>query len=274
MHISYAFSNDIKRTSLTFNSQLMFEILILSIIQGVTEFIPVSSSSHLILISEYLNFEVQSLSIDVSLHIGSFIAILTYFHKEISNFVENKLLFLKIFISSIPVMIIGYILVKYNIIDELRNIKIIAFATLIFGALLYISDKYKLQNNIEHNFTFKSAIIIGVFQVLSLIPGVSRSGITITAARLLNFNRLDSAKISFLLSIPTLGAVSIFGVQEIINSPNIGFSILNIVTIFFSFIFSLITIKYFLKFVKNFSLKYFVIYRIFLGFVLIILAYL
>ena len=274
MHISYAFSNDIKRTSLTFNSQLMFEILILSIIQGVTEFIPVSSSSHLILISEYLNFEVQSLSIDVSLHIGSFIAILTYFHKEISNFVENKLLFLKIFISSIPVMIMGYILVKYNIIDELRNIKIIAFATLIFGALLYISDKYKLQNNIEHNFTFKSAIIIGVFQVLSLIPGVSRSGITITAARLLNFNRLDSAKISFLLSIPTLGAVSIFGVQEIINSPNIGFSILNIVTIFFSFIFSLITIKYFLKFVKNFSLKYFVIYRIFLGFVLIILAYL
>ena len=274
MHISYAFANDIKRTSFTFNSQLMFEVLILSIIQGVTEFIPVSSSSHLILISEYLNFEVQSLSIDVSLHIGSFIAILTYFHKEISNFVENKLLFLKIFISSIPVMIMGYILVKYNIIDELRNIKIIAFATLIFGALLYISDKYKLQNNIEHNFTFKSAIIIGVFQVLSLIPGVSRSGITITAARLLNFNRLDSAKISFLLSIPTLGAVSIFGVQEIINSPNIGFSILNIVTIFFSFIFSLITIKYFLKFVKNFSLKYFVIYRIFLGFVLIILAYL
>ena len=90
MHISYAFANDIKRTSFTFNSQLMFEVLILSIIQGVTEFIPVSSSSHLILISEYLNFEVQSLSIDVSLHIGSFIAILTYFHKEIYNFIEHE----------------------------------------------------------------------------------------------------------------------------------------------------------------------------------------
>ena len=274
MHISYAFANDIKRTSFTFNSQLMFEVLILSIIQGVTEFIPVSSSSHLILISEYLNFEVQSLSIDVSLHIGSFIAILTYFHKEIYNFIENKLLFLKIFISSIPVMIMGYILVKYNLIDELRNIKIIAFTTLIFGVLLYISDKYKLQNNIENNFTFKSAIIIGIFQILSLIPGVSRSGITITAARLLNFNRLDSAKISFLLSIPTLGAVSIFGIKEIINSPNLDFSFLNFVAIFCSFLISLITIKFFLKFVKKFDLKYFVVYRITLGIVILIFAYL
>ena len=274
MHISYAFANDIKRTSFTFNSQLMFEVLILSIIQGVTEFIPVSSSSHLILISEYLNFEVQSLSIDVSLHIGSFIAILTYFHKEIYNFLENKLLFFKIFISSIPVMVMGYILVKYNIIDELRNIKIIAFTTLIFGVLLYISDKYKLYNDIENNFTLKSAIIIGVFQILSLIPGVSRSGITITAARLLNFNRLDSAKISFLLSIPTLGAVSVFGIKEIINSPNLDFSILNFIAIFFSFLISLITIKFFLKFVKNFDLKYFVAYRILLGLILVFFAYL
>ncbi len=252
----------------------MFEILILSIIQGITEFIPISSSSHLILVSEYSNFNDQSLAIDVSLHIGSFFAILTHFHKEIFNFVENKLLFLKIFISSIPVMITGYILINYNLIDELRNTKIIAFTTLMFGFLLYISDRFKLQNDIENNFNFKSAIIIGVFQILSLIPGVSRSGITITAARLLNFKRLDSAKISFLLSIPTLGAVSIFGIREIINSPNIDFSILNILAIFFSFLFSLITIKYFLKFVKKFSLNFFVIYRIILGFVLMILVYL
>ena len=168
----------------------------------------------------------------------------------------------------------GYILVKYNLIDELRNIKIIAFTTLIFGVLLYISDKYKLQNNIENNFTFKSAIIIGIFQILSLIPGVSRSGITITAARLLNFNRLDSAKISFLLSIPTLGAVSIFGIKEIINSPNLDFSFLNFVAIFCSFLISLITIKFFLKFVKKFDLKYFVVYRITLGIVILIFAYL
>ena len=90
-------------------------------------------------------------------------------NEAIYNFIENKLLFLKIFISSIPVMIMGYILVKYNVIDELRNIKIIAFTTLIFGVLLYISDKYKLHNDIENNFTLKSAIIIGVFQILSLI---------------------------------------------------------------------------------------------------------
>ena len=101
----------------------MIEVFILSIIQGITEFLPVSSSSHLILISEYLNFQHQSISIDVSLHIGSFIAVITYFRKDIFNFIKNKDLFIKIIISSIPVMIAGYILVKLNLIDLLRNLR-------------------------------------------------------------------------------------------------------------------------------------------------------
>ena len=101
----------------------MFEIIILSLIQGITEFLPVSSSSHLIIFSEYINFESKSLSIDISLHIGSFLAVITYFNNEIRNFIINKDLFLKIFISSIPVMIVGFFLVKTNLITELRNIK-------------------------------------------------------------------------------------------------------------------------------------------------------
>ena len=113
----------------------MIEILILSLIQGVTEFLPISSSSHLILVSEYLSFKNQSLSIDVSLHIGSFVGVIYYFFEDIKNFYNNKVLFLKILFASLPVMFVGYILVETNIIETLRNIRIIAWTTIIFGIL-------------------------------------------------------------------------------------------------------------------------------------------
>ncbi len=252
----------------------MIEVLILSFVQGITEFLPISSSSHLILISKFINFQEQSLSIDVSLHIGSFIAVLVYFYKDILNFIENKKLFLKIIVSSIPVMLTGYLLIKTNLIQDLRSIKVIGWMTLIFGFLLYVSDKCKLNNNIKKDFNYKSALIIGLFQVISLVPGVSRSGVTLTAARLLNFKRYDSAKISFLLSIPTLGAVSAFGIINIINENDTIFSTLNLLSIFFSFLISFTTIKYFLEFLKKFSLNFFVIYRIILGIILLYFAYL
>ena len=252
----------------------MLEILILSFIQGVTEFLPVSSSSHLIIFSNYVNFEEQSLSIDVSLHIGSFFAVIFFFRKELINFIENKNLLFKVLISSVPIMIVGYFLVKTNYIEELRNFKIIGWTTLIFGILLYVSDKFKLDKNIDQNFDLKSVVFLGFMQVLSLIPGVSRSGITITAARMLNFNRFDAAKISFLLSIPTLAVVSAYGIKNIIFSENLNFSYLNILSIILSFIFSFFTIKYFLNFIRKTDLKIFVIYRIMLGILLIIYAYL
>ena len=252
----------------------MIEVLILSIVQGITEFLPISSSSHLIIISKFTNFQEQSLSIDVSMHIGSFLAVITYFKKEIFNFIENKELFYKILISSIPVLIIGFLLIQTNLIQEFRNIKVIGWMTLIFGILLYISDKFSLEKKIDSDFNFKSAIIIGIFQVTSLIPGASRSGVTITAARFLNFERYDSAKISFLLSIPTLGAITIFGLKNIILSESINLSVLNLTSVAFSFFFSIITIKYFLKYTKEFILNLFVIYRIILGFILLGLSYL
>ena len=252
----------------------MLEVFILSIIQGITEFLPVSSSSHLILISEYLNFQHQSISIDVSLHIGSFIAVITYFRKDIFNFIKNKDLFFKIIISSIPVMFIGFLLVQFELIYQLRNIKLIGWTTIIFGVFLYVSDKSKVNKKIKKEFTFKSAIFIGMLQIFSLIPGVSRSGVTITAARILEYDRLDSAKISFLLSIPTLAAVSIFGFKNLITSENIDFSILNLISILLSFIFSYVTIKFFLTFIRNFSLNLFVFYRIILGIFILIIAYL
>ena len=129
-----------------------------------------------------------------------------------------------------------------------------------------------MNNNIENNFNFKSAISIGMLQILSLIPGVSRSGIAITAARFLRFGRVEAAKISFLLSIPILGAVSIFGLKNILISENSLFTKTNLMAIFLSFSFSFITIKFFLNFLKKFNLNFFVLYRILLG--IIILLYL
>ena len=252
----------------------MIEILILSLVQGITEFLPISSSSHLILISKYLNFDSQGLSIDVSLHIGSFLAVIFYFYKDIINFYENKILFLKIFISSIPVMLVGFFLVKSGTVEKIRSIEIIAWTTLIFGFLLYISDKFELKKNIKNDFNLKSSIIIGLLQISSLIPGVSRSGIAITAARFLKFKRNDAAKISFLISIPILGAVSGYGFINILFTKNINFTIINLLAIILSFLFSFLTIKYFLKYIKKFNLNIFVYYRLLLGFILLMITYL
>ena len=251
----------------------MIEILILSLIQGVTEFLPISSSSHLIIASEYLKLE-KNLSIDVSLHIGSFLAVLVYFYKDVFNFYANKILFIKIVISSVPVMLTGVILVETNFIEKLRNIETIAWTTLVFGILLFISDKFKINKNIKKDFNLKSAVFIGIFQILALIPGVSRSGIAITAARFLKFDRVDSAKISFLISIPILGAVSIFGLKNIFFSGSYFVAKLNFFAIVFAFFFSLITIKYFLKYLNKFNLNIFAYYRFILGIILILLAYL
>ena len=136
-------------------------------------------------------------------------------------------------------MIVGFFLIESNYIEKIRNIETIAWTTIIFGILLYISDKFKLKNNLKDNFDLKSLLVIGFLQVLSLIPGVSRSGIAITAARFMKFNRFDAAKISFLLSIPIL-RVSIFGLKNILISDSHYFTKINILAIILSLYFPLL----------------------------------
>ena len=147
-----------------------FEIFLLSIIQGVSEFIPVSSAAHLILASSIYEFKNQSLLIDISLHLGSLMAILFYFKDDIFNFKKNKNLFYKIIIGTLPLIIFGYFLYSTNIIYQLRDIKVIAWATLFFGILIYIADKNKFLKKIDTDFTIRSVLIIGFFQVIALIP--------------------------------------------------------------------------------------------------------
>ena len=253
--------------------QDFIEILILSAIQGISEFLPISSSAHLILISNFYDFKTSSLLIDISLHLGSLFAIMFYFKKDLFDLKNNKKLLGLIIVGSIPLMIFGYILHSSDLIYFVRNVEIIAWTTLFFGLILYFSDQGKTEKNISKNLNLKSIIFIGIFQILALIPGVSRAGITITAARFLNYNRVDSTKISFLLSIPALIGASSLGITDALKET-LEISYLSIIAIVLSFLFSFITVKYFLKYVNNFSLNIFVIYRVFLGIILLLIIYL
>ena len=154
------------------------------------------------------------------------------------------------------------------------SFEIIGLMSLIFGILLYVSDRSKITKKIDTAFTNKSAIFIGFFQILALIPGVSRSGITITSGRLLGFNRFDSAKISFFLSIPTLAAASLLGIFNIYKEGSTELNFLAIIAVIFSFIFSYITIALFLKFIQKYSLNIFIIYRIILSLLILSMIYL
>jgi len=205
---------------------------------------------------------------------GSLIAIIFYFRNDLFNFFKNKDFLVKIIISTIPIIPIGYILFRSGLINDLRNLEIIGWSSLIFGVLLYLSDKTKIKKKINNDFNVKAAILIGLFQILALIPGVSRSGITIMAGRMSGFNRFDSAKISFFLSIPTLFAASFLGIYNIYKEGSDELNFLAIIAVIFSSIFSYITIALFLKFIKKFTLNIFVIYRVVLSIFILMIVYL
>ena len=252
--------------------QEFIEILILSVVQGISEFLPISSSAHLIIVSNLYDLKTSSLLIDISLHLGSLCAIIFFFKQDLFNLKHNQKLLTLIIIGSIPLIIFGYILHTTELIHFLRNIKIIAWTTFFFGIILFIADQRGMDQNMSTNLNTKSIILIGLFQVLALIPGVSRAGITMTAARYLRFNRVDSGKISFLLSIPALTGASFLGLKQVFNQPiEISYSI--IVAVIFSFLFSYITVKFFLNYINKFSLNVFVIYRIIISLILFTIIY-
>ena len=252
--------------------QDFIEILILSAIQGISEFLPISSSAHLIIVSNLYDLKTGSLLIDLSLHLGSLLAIIFFFRKDLLDLKNNQKLLSLIIIGSIPLIIFGYILHTTELVYLLRNIKVIAWTTLFFGIILYFADQRKIDQNISTNLNLKSIIFIGLFQILALIPGVSRAGITMTAARFLKFNRVDSSKISFLLSIPALTGASFLGLKDVFNEP-IELNYVVAIAIILSFLFSYTTIKFFLNYINKFSLNIFVIYRIIISLILFTIIY-
>ncbi len=253
-------------------SQEFIEIFILSAVQGISEFLPISSSAHLILVSKFYKLKTASLIIDISLHLGSLLAIIFYFRKDLISIRNDKKILNLILFGSIPLIFFGYIVYASEIIYYLRNIKLIAFTTFLFGLILFYSDQKKTDKNISANLNLRSILFIGFFQILALIPGVSRAGITLTAARFLGFSRVESSKIAFFLSIPALAGASFLNLKDMFQQ-SFEINLLVISAVLLSFVFSYITIKYFLIFIDKFSLNVFVIYRLLISLILFFIIY-
>jgi undecaprenyl-diphosphatase len=244
----------------------------LAIIQGVTEWLPISSSGLLVIFEELVKLEDKNLNLlfNIAVHGGSLIAVVIYFLKDLLQIFNNYNLIKNIILATVPVVIAGFLVKIAGLNIFFQDVKVVAFATLFFSIILYFSDKTKVTIQFNKNISNKNALLIGLAQVLALIPGTSRSGITISCARFLGFSRVDSAKFSFLISIPVLFAACVLGFSDVVFEPNNQNIILIIFGFFISLITSLLCIKVFLKFVENNSLNLFVILRIILGTVLLI----
>ena len=256
----------------------VLQILILSIIQGLTEFLPISSSAHLIVTSSILGQETQSITVDIFAHGGSLFAVIIYFREELANalkdykFSSSDSFLNKLFLGSLPILIAGFLLRDF-ISENLRTLDIIAFSTIFFGILLWFADRGSKEKTPYESVTFKHAFFIGLAQCLALIPGTSRSAITIICALFLSYSRTIASKFAFMLAIPTL---SIIFLSELIS---LGFSsseinwldVLLVST--FSFLSSYLCIGIFLNLIERIGFTPFVIYRVLLGIFLLFLAY-
>ena len=254
---------------------------VLAVIQGLTEFLPISSSAHLLLPSLLFGLNDLGLSFDIAVHAGTLIAVIYYFRKEIAlmlksfflsdkNLLPHRNLAISLIVATIPIVIVG-LFVKDLIEQRIFNVEHIAIANIIFaGILLFAYLKRKDIKNL-YSVTLYSALFVGVFQSLALFPGASRSGTAITAALLLGFNLKDASKFSFMLSIPTIFGALVLLIIEM-QSTLEAFNYMSLIIGFFiSMIIAFLTIKLFLNFVERIGMIPFVIYRIILGVFLIIL---
>ena len=260
------------------------QIVVLAIVQGITEFLPISSSGHLILIPAFTGWPDQGLATDIMVHVGSLFAILAYFWRDVLSIAlgavdvlrrrrsDRARLALYIAAATIPAVVFGLLLQRFGLLEKIRGIEVVAWNALIFGVLLYIADEVGPRVKVMEDITFKGAMIIGCAQALALIPGTSRSGITMTAARFLGFERAEAARFSFLLGIPAIagaGALTLAEMHSQGHSLPPGAFTAAILT-FFS---ALAAIAFLMALVKRLSFTPFVMYRMLLAGFLLVLAY-
>ena len=262
-----------------------FHIFFIAIVQGITEFLPISSSAHLIMIPYIMKVSDQGVLIDISVHLGSLLALIIFFKKEsvilfkgLIQFFSLKLqkeeffLLLKIIIATIPICLFGLIFKIYRLDIIVRSIELIGWTMIIFGIILFYADKLGKEKKSLKNLSFRESLFIGFFQAFALIPGVSRSGISITGFRIFGYNKYDAIKISLMMSIPTILLSAFFISPEILEEKNI--SIIEILIPFIlSFITAFVTLKVMVRYVYVFGFSPYVIYRIFLGIILLSMAY-
>ncbi|MDC1399471.1 undecaprenyl-diphosphate phosphatase [Yoonia sp.] len=263
-----------------------FNLLLIALIQGVTEFLPVSSSGHLILLPSLTGLADQGQVIDVAAHLGTLSAVVLYFWSDVRlalagtlrlmrGKVDTKGAFLALclLIATIPVIIVGLILKVTGLSDAMRGIAVIGWAMIVFGIVLYWADQKGPTTHTAEGWTLKDAFKMGLWQTLALIPGTSRSGITITAGRMLGYTRTDAARLSMLMSIPTIiASASLLGL-DVIGTADAG-ALRDIgIVMAMSFVAALFALTLMMRLLKSVSYTPYVIYRIALGVVLLWIAY-
>lgn len=260
----------------------LIQIFVLALVQGLTEFLPISSSAHLILVPVITGWQDQGLAFDVAVHVGTLTAVVLYFRKEIGQMFaawlssfkgrhsEDSRLAWGVLIGTIPVGLAG-LLFQHYIADNLRTELVIAITTIVFGLLLGYAECSGKRTRDEHSLTWKDILIIGCAQAIALIPGTSRSGITITAGMLLGLTAQGAARFSFLLSIPVIVLAGAVETREYISVAHVG----DIKDLFIGALISAVSaylcIHYFLKLLERIGMTPFVVYRLILGVVLLAL---
>lgn len=261
-------------------------LLLLALIQGLTEFLPVSSSGHLAIMPTLTGQADQGQFIDVAVHVGTLGAVVLYFWDDVKSAFfgffrlltgdtssPGARLALLLIIATIPVIIVGLILNLTGLDDAMRSIKVIGWSMLLFGLLLYWVDQKSPQTKVEADWNIKDAIKMGLWQAVALIPGSSRSGLTITAARQLGYTRTDGAKIAMLMSIPTIIASgTLLGIEVAANADWQALKI-GALAALFSFAAGLFALSLMMRLLKSISFTPYVIYRFFLGILLLWIAY-
>lgn len=264
----------------------LFYLLLVALIQGLTEFLPVSSSGHLILLPYFTGISDQGQAIDVAVHVGTLGAVIAYFWKDIKvgllgtprmltgkiDTPGSKLAFL-LLIATIPVIIFGLFLSVSGLSDALRSIRVIGWTMLVFGLVLYWFDQKGPTHKTSDDWSMKDAVILGLWQAVALIPGTSRSGITITGARALGYSRADGAKIAMLMSIPTILASGILLGAEVAGDANWELMKYAGIGAIFAFISALGALTLMMRLLRSVSFTPYVIYRVILGAVLLIISY-
>ena len=260
------------------------QIIVLAIVQGITEFLPISSSGHLILIPAFTDWPDQGIVTDVMVHLGSLLAVIVYFWRDVLNLIGGGLDLLRfrmtdhgkmalfILVATIPAVIFGLYLKSSGMSAQLRSVEIIAWNAIIFGIVLYVADRVGKRVKVMEDMTIAPALIIGLSQALALIPGTSRSGITMSAARFLGFERAEAARFSFLLGIPAIAGAGILTLAEFVET---GQSVPTdaLWAAFLTFFSAIAAIAFLMAMVKRMSFLIFVLYRLALGLVLFALLY-
>ncbi len=260
------------------------QIIVLALIQGITEFLPISSSGHLILVPALTGWEDQGVVVDVMTHMGSLLAVLVYFWRDVVSLLRGLLVLvtgrltpegrmaLYIGAGTVPIVIFGALLKLTGLSDAMRSPVLVAWNAIIFGVLLYLADSFGRFRRTIDDIDLKSAMAIGAAQALALVPGTSRSGITMTAGRALGFDRSDAARFSFLLSIPATAAAGVLIIGDALEKRQpIGLDA--VITGGLTFLTALAAIAFLMAIIRRHSFLPFVIYRVLLGAVLLGLAY-